>query len=38
MREDEESPLLEAATREWLAKTQQPGKGLACAMVICDFF
>jgi hypothetical protein len=34
--EDEESPLLEAITRERLLKTQQAGKGLAGAMVICE--
>jgi hypothetical protein len=28
-------PLLEATAREWLVKTQQVGKGLACAVVIC---
>jgi hypothetical protein len=33
--EAEESPLLEAVTREWLVKTQQDGKDLACAVVIC---
>jgi hypothetical protein len=33
--EAEESPLLEAVTREWLVKKQQTGKDLACAVVIC---
>jgi hypothetical protein len=33
--EAEESPLLEAVTREWLVKTQQGGKYLAGAVVIC---
>jgi hypothetical protein len=28
--------LLEAVTRERLAKTQQAGKDLACAVVICE--
>jgi hypothetical protein len=32
--EAEESPLLEAVTRERLMKTQQAGKPLACAVVI----
>jgi hypothetical protein len=31
----EESPLLEAVARERLVKTQQAGKGLAGAVVIC---
>jgi hypothetical protein len=35
-REAEESPLLEAVTREGLVKTQQAGKGLASAVVICE--
>jgi hypothetical protein len=30
-----ESPLLEIVSREWLVKTQQAGKDLACAVVIC---
>jgi hypothetical protein len=34
--EAEESPLLEAVARERLVKTQQTGKGLAGAMVICE--
>jgi hypothetical protein len=33
--ETEESSLLEAVTRERLVKTQQAGKGLAGAVVIC---
>jgi hypothetical protein len=33
--EAEESPLLEAVAREHLVKTQQTGKGLAGAVVIC---
>jgi hypothetical protein len=33
--EPEESPLLEAAVRERLVKTQEAGKGLAGAVVIC---
>jgi hypothetical protein len=33
--EAEESPLIEAVTREWLVKTQQAGKYLICAVVIC---
>jgi hypothetical protein len=33
--EAEESPLLEAVTRERLVMTQQAGKDLACAVVIC---
>jgi hypothetical protein len=31
----EESPLLETVAREQLVKTQQAGKDLACAVVIC---
>jgi hypothetical protein len=34
--EAEECPLLEAAAREWLVKTQQAEKGLACAVVIYE--
>jgi hypothetical protein len=34
--EAEESPLLEAVTRERLVKTQQARKDLACAVVICE--
>jgi hypothetical protein len=37
-REDEESPLLEAIARERLVKTQQTGKGLAGAVVICELW
>jgi hypothetical protein len=33
--EAEKSPLLEAVTRKRLVKTQQAGKGLAGAVVIC---
>jgi hypothetical protein len=33
--EGEESPLVEAVTSERLVKTQQTGKDLACAVVIC---
>jgi hypothetical protein len=35
--EAEESPLLEAVARERLVKPQQAGKGLAGAVVICEF-
>jgi hypothetical protein len=35
-REAEESPLLEAAARERLVKTQQAGKGLENSVVICE--
>jgi hypothetical protein len=31
----QESPLLEAIAKEWLVKTQQAGKDLAGAVVIC---
>jgi hypothetical protein len=34
--ETEESPLLEATTREQLGKTHQAGKGLVGAVVICE--
>jgi hypothetical protein len=34
--ETEESPHLEAVTRELLVKTQQAGKDLACAVVIME--
>jgi hypothetical protein len=34
-REAEESPLLETVTGERLVKTQQAGKGLAGAVMIC---
>jgi hypothetical protein len=33
--EAEESPLLEAVTRERLVKTQEAGKDLECTVVIC---
>jgi hypothetical protein len=36
--EDEGFPLLGAVTRERLVKTQQAGKGLACAVVICELW
>jgi hypothetical protein len=36
--EAEESPLLQAVAREWLVNTQQAGKGLADAAVICELF
>jgi hypothetical protein len=36
--EAEESPLLEAVVREQLVKTQQDGKGLAGAVVICEWW
>jgi hypothetical protein len=36
-REAEESPLLEAAARERLVKTQT-GKGLAAAVIICELW
>jgi hypothetical protein len=36
--EAEESPLLEAVTRERLMKTQQAGKGLTGAVVICELW
>jgi hypothetical protein len=38
VREAEESPLLEAVARERLVKTQQAGKGLAGAVVICELW
>jgi hypothetical protein len=34
--EAEEAPLLETIAREWLMKTQQAGKGLVGAVVICE--
>jgi hypothetical protein len=37
-REAEQSPLLEAVTRERLMKTQQAGKGLAGTVVICELW
>jgi hypothetical protein len=36
--EAEESPLLEAIAREQLVKTQQAGKGLAGAVVVCELW
>jgi hypothetical protein len=36
--EAEEYPLLEAVTRERLMKTQQAGRGLAGAVVICELW
>jgi hypothetical protein len=38
VRETEESPLLEAIAREQPMKTQQAGKGLAGAVVICELW
>jgi hypothetical protein len=38
VREAEESPLLEAVARKRLLKTQQTGKGLAYAVVICKMW
>jgi hypothetical protein len=37
-REGKESPVLEAVAREGLVKTQQFGKGLAGAVVICELW
>jgi hypothetical protein len=37
-REAEEPPMLVAVARERLVKTQQAGKGLACAVVICELW
>jgi hypothetical protein len=37
-REAEESPSLGAVTRERLMKTQQVGKALTCAVVICGLW
>jgi hypothetical protein len=34
--EAEESPLLETVTSEGLVKTQQAGKVLGCAVMICE--
>jgi hypothetical protein len=34
--EAEEFSLLKAITREWLVKTEQAGKGLQPAMVVCE--
>jgi hypothetical protein len=36
--EAEDSPLLEAVTRERLVKTQLAGRGLAGPVVICEFW
>jgi hypothetical protein len=36
MHEAEESPLLEAITRDQLVRTQQAENGLARAVVICE--
>jgi hypothetical protein len=36
--EAEESPLLEAVTRERLVKAQKAEKDLACAVVICELW
>jgi hypothetical protein len=36
--EAEESPLLEAVVREMLVKTQQAGKFLASAVVVCELW
>jgi hypothetical protein len=36
--EVEESPTLETVARERLVKTQQAGKGLTCAAVICELW
>jgi hypothetical protein len=36
--EAEESPLLEIVAREGLVKTQEAGKGLADAIVICELW
>jgi hypothetical protein len=32
------NPLLEAIAREWLVKTQQAGKGLTGAVLICKLW
>jgi hypothetical protein len=37
-REAEGSPLLESVARKRLVKTQQAGKGLAGAVVICEMW
>jgi hypothetical protein len=36
--EAKESPLLESVVREWLVKTQQAGKDLTDAVVICKLW
>jgi hypothetical protein len=38
VREAEESPLLEAVASERLVKTEQAGKSLAFAVVICEMW
>jgi hypothetical protein len=38
VREAEESSLLEAFARERLVKTQQAGKGLTGAVMICELW
>jgi hypothetical protein len=38
VQEAEECPLLEAIASERLVKTQQAGKGLVCAVVICELW
>jgi hypothetical protein len=38
VREAKESPLLEAVARERFVKAQQAGKGLACAVEICELW
>jgi hypothetical protein len=38
VREAEEFPLLEAVAREHLVKTQQAGKDVAGAVVICELW
>jgi hypothetical protein len=38
VREDEESPLLEAVARERMVKTWQAGKELVDAVVICELW
>jgi hypothetical protein len=38
VQEAEEFPLLDAVVREWLVKTQQAGKGLVGAVVICKLW
>jgi hypothetical protein len=37
-RETQKSPLLEAVDNERLVKTQQAGKGLVGAVVICELW
>jgi hypothetical protein len=38
VREAEESPSLKVVARQWLVETQQAGKGLADAVVICELW